>query len=327
MNAWLAIVGDTWRQSRQQVVFFIMLGLLALIAIVSIVVVKPFPQTDGSVRVGFVTQDEPSRALEGMWLDAYAMSLVGEDRAFELFDEAEAAKFDEDLRAAYDKATAVADVPLARRAVESFLYNVAGVIYLVSMLLFLAACSGYLPNMLEAGALDVVLAKPIDRFSIYFAKILGGVAFYAAAILITYVILFTGIGLRTGVWAGRVFYVMPLQIFAAALLYTIVAALGVQTRNTTLCLIVGFFFYVIGDSLLEGLRIAQAAGVLEAWPVLDRIGRTIPWLLPNFSLLKQNAISSVLAIPLMRWEPIATATAWMAIALGFGSWRFWRTDY
>ena len=46
MNAILGIVIDTWRQSRQQVVFMIMLGLLLITSITAVVLANPVDVTD-----------------------------------------------------------------------------------------------------------------------------------------------------------------------------------------------------------------------------------------------------------------------------------------
>ena len=79
MSSFWAIVLDTWRQSRQQAVFIIMLIVLAVVAIGTIVVPSPYEQPDGSTRIGFVWADEPSGALEGAWIDSYAQTLILED--------------------------------------------------------------------------------------------------------------------------------------------------------------------------------------------------------------------------------------------------------
>jgi ABC-type transport system involved in multi-copper enzyme maturation permease subunit len=228
---------------------------------------------------------------------------------------------------ALQRAEAQTDTSLARRSVEVMLYGVAGIIFTVSMLLFLAASAGYIPNMLEAGAIDIVLAKPVDRLKIWLGKYLGGLALYAAAISAAYFVIFVGVGLHTGVWVGRLFLVMPLQVFCAGVLFAIIAALGVVSRSSTLCLVVGLLFYLVIDSVVGSLISFERMGMLRDWPSLETVGRAMRYTLPNFGLLKESATASVLQMPLMQWQPFLVALAWLFAALGFGYWRFSRTDY
>ena len=326
MNALIAIVHDTWRQSRQQAVFIVMLVLLALLGVFAVVAPHPYEGDDGETRIGYLWGDGPSQELEDTWTVVYAQSVMletGEPMDPFGIDDEQAKKFQD----AFKEADAQVDVPYDRRAVEVLLNGVAAGIFTVSMLLFLAACSGYFPNMLESGAIDIVLAKPVDRLRIYLSKFAGGLALYTAAIAAVYFLIFVGVGLHTGVWVGRLFFVMPLQVFCAAVLFSIIAALGVVSRSSTLCVIVGLVFYLVIDTLIGILIGAQQTGFLSGLDGLDKAANILRYTFPNFGVLKANATSSVLNIPLLQWEPFVVALAWLLAALGFGYWRFNATDY
>ena len=328
MTALWAIVLDTWKQSRQQAVFVVMLVILAVTAVATIVVPSSFEQPDGTDRIGFIWDDEPAPVLEQAWTGIYAQTLMLQgDAPIDPFDSGSAQEQSEAMEAAMRAAEAEADTPYAQRSVEVILFAVASAVFSLSMILFLAASSGYVPAMLEAGAIDVVLARPIDRLRIYLGKYLGGLALYSAAIAVTYLLIYVGLGLRTGVWASRVFLVMPLQIFSAAVLFVIIAALGVVSRSSTLCLVVGLLFYLVVDSIVGTLIQMQRMQLFTDIGWLDGLVQAMRATLPNFGLLKENATASVLNIPLMEWQPFAVAFAWLLLALGFGYWRFAKTDY
>jgi ABC-type transport system involved in multi-copper enzyme maturation permease subunit len=326
MNALRAIVIDTWRQSRQQTVFIVMLVLLAGISLLTVALPHPYAQEDGTERVGFIGSDGPSAELEAAWVGIYAQAMMLESDApidpFNIDPQTAERQME-----ALQQAEAETDTTLARRVVEVMLYFAASTIFTVSMLLFLAASAGYIPNMLESGAIDIVLAKPVDRLRIWLGKYLGGLALYAAAIAMAYVVIFVGVGLHTGVWVGRLFLVMPLQVFSAGVLFAIIAALGVVSRSSTLCLVVGLLFYLVIDSVVGTLIGAERMGLLRDWPSLETVGRAMRYTLPNFGLLKENATASVLQMPIVQWQPFLVALAWLLAALGFGYWRFARSDY
>ena len=327
MNALWAIVIDTWRQSRQQAVFLIMLGILALIAILATALPKPI-EDGGETRIGFVWSDQPTYELEEAWTAIYAQTLVlNSGEPVDMMDPDALAERNEQMMEAFDEAVAKVDVPPAQRSMEVIVYGIASAVFSISMILFLAACSGYFPNMLEAGAVDIVLARPIDRLRIFLGKYLGGMALYAAAITAVYFLIFLGVGVRTGVWVSRIFLAVPLQIFAAGVLYAILAALGVIRRSATLCMVVGLLFYLVVDSILGSLMQMQRMNVFTEMPWLDGIAKTMRHTLPNFGMLKESATASVLNMPLMDWQPILVAAAWLVLALALGYWRFNKTDY
>ena len=328
MTAFWAIVLDTWRQSRQQVVYVIMLLILLVIAIVGVVLPKTVVDDNGEERLAMVWSDEPAELLEEQWTATYAQTLLlDETEQINPFDEESAIRLADRMNAMMEAADAEADTPLLRRGVEVFLMGIATGIFTISMILFLAACAGYYPAMLEAGAIDIVLAKPIDRFKIFMGKYVGGLALYAAAIALTYFIVFVGVGIRTGVWHLGVFLVMPLQVFCAAVLYAILAALGVVSRSSTLCLVVGLAFYLVVDMIVSTLVQLQQIGAFAELPLIENVTKVMRYTLPAFGILKANASASVLNIPVMQWEPFLVAAAWLVGMLAFGYWRFSRTDY
>lgn len=328
MTAIRAIVMDTWRQSRQQIVFVIMLVVLAVVAIATIALPKRIVDASGEERVAMTWSDEPAEFLEEQWTMVYAQTLLveAEDRV-DPFDPEAAVRMAERMEAMGQAADAEADTPRLRRGVEFLLMTVASGVFSISMILFLAACAGYFPAMLEAGAIDIVLAKPVDRLRIFLAKYAGGLALYAAAIAATYLLVFVGVGVRTGVWHAGLFLVLPLQIFSAAVLYAILAALGVSTRSSTLCLVVGLAFYLVVDMVVGLVIQFGQLGVFEELPALARFAEILRWTLPNFGLLKTNAAASVLNIPVMEWQPFLVAAAWLVLSLAVGWWRFARADY
>jgi ABC-type transport system involved in multi-copper enzyme maturation permease subunit len=330
MTAFWAIVLDTARQSRQQVVFVLLAVFLLITCAIGVIVPGHMTDDNGENRVSMISSDEPAELFEGLWRESYLRTLVREEaKGGNPFDPDNIDVLDEKIRAKAEALEAEHATPLDRRAAEAWVHIFASAIFTVSMWLFIIACSGYFPNMLESGAVDIILAKPLDRLRIYLGKYVGGIALYGLAVTLAYLILFIGVGFRTQVWVGSIFLVLPLQIFVAAVLYAMLSAFGVWTRSSTLCVLVGLVFYVVVDSVLAGFVEAQRFGVFKelGWEWLDKVGDVYRLVMPNFSALKDNATLSVFNVPVMEWQPFFTAAAWLVICLGIGYWRFRRTDY
>jgi ABC-type transport system involved in multi-copper enzyme maturation permease subunit len=326
MGALWAIVADTWRQSRQQVVFLIMLGLLALTVVVTVSLAHTVEvrEDDGSVveKVALHGFSESTDMLTMGWSTLYmstiAAEFLDEDESFDPFSE-EGQRLQERM---LEVAEHEARTDPKRRGVETLIFGVGFAIYVISMLLFIAACSGYYPAMLQSGAIDIVLAKPLERWKIFLGKYMGGLALFTAALFGAYALLFLGLGLRTGVYHPAIFQVMPLQLLSAATLFGLIALLGVARGSTALAMIVGYVYYIIVDKIMQFLLFMPFGG--DGWKSAQKLLRAT---VPNFVKVRDTALMSVINAPAVDWQPVLVMFAWMLLSLGLGYWIFHRRDY
>jgi len=331
-----AIIGDTWQQSKQQGVFIFMLAIMILLLAISVALPKTFHLESGEKRFGLIIIDRPIDYFAKQWVEVYADSLELSEASVSV------APSDDNLKEFIDKRREqrllnrqkrqqtfedASGLSSYQRAVEYYLYFVMGVMFTVTMFLFIAACSGYFPALLSSGAVDIVLSKPISRFKIYIAKYIGGVALYSSAILIFSALLFVGIGLRTGVWHGRIFYCAPLMIFTAMVLYGILSLIGTMTKSSTMAVLLGFIFYALIDSSIAILLSLQGAFAQFGWGWLNTLCSILRTVLPNFDILKDQAVVSVLNVPAFQVQPFVVSFIWLLGSVGLGYWVFARRDY
>lgn len=326
MNVILAIIQDTWRQSLNQVVFTIMLVVFALIGIAAFATPKVYEQPNGVDRAGWVFSESTAGSLEGSWEFAYVQArLLNAGQTLNPFEE-EPEELREKIQALSDEARD-SSVPLKRRSAEMMAQTFTEIAFTLGMWFFIMACGGYMPAMLESGAVDIVLARPAHRAKIYLGKIVGGLALFTAANFAMYLLIFVALGIRTGEWVGTIFLVLPLQILTAAVLYSLLALLGLLSRSSVLCILVGLFFYILVDTGIAAFIQLARSGLFEEGGWVYNIGSILYWVFPNFSLLKGNATLSVISVPVMNWQPFIVAFGWLALTLGLGLWRFQKTDF
>jgi ABC-type transport system involved in multi-copper enzyme maturation permease subunit len=306
------------------VVFLIMLGLLALTVLVGVGLAHTVEvaEEDGALveKVALHGIDDTGDLLSSAWSGLYATTVMREISKEDIdpFSE-EGQRMQEQLM---DIAEREAQTSAKRRGVEVLIWVVGFSIYVVSMLLFIAASAGYFPAMLEAGAIDIVLAKPLERWKIFFGKYLGGLALFSAALFCAYALLFFGLGVRTGVWHPAIFRVMPLQLLSAATLFGLIALIGVLRGSTSLAMIVGYLGYLIVDKIMQVLMFVPFGS--ERWQNIQELLRTV---VPNFVRVRDTALMSVINAPATDWQPVLVMFAWMLLSLGLGYWAFHRRDY
>jgi hypothetical protein len=134
----------------------------------------------------------------------------------------------------------------------------------VAVLVGVVVTSSFVPNLLEKGAVELILAKPVRRPSLLAYKYLGGLAFVLVLTAVTVLGVWAAIGLRTGVWAPGFLLVVPAVTFYFALLYAVSTLAAVLTRSPVVAILmtcaVWFGLWLNGTvhGMLDGVRKTRA---------------------------------------------------------------------
>lgn len=126
------------------------------------------------------------------------------------------------------------------RTVAGRVHVVGSVVYLllfallgwVGVILMIIATSGAFPQMMERGAVDVLLSKPIGRPKLFLYKYLAGMVFVAIQAALFVGLTFLVMGFRWGVWVPRYFLCAPLLVLLFSYLYCVSVLVAVKTRST-----------------------------------------------------------------------------------------------
>ena len=214
-----------------------------------------------------------------------------------------------------------------QKGVEFWLSSNATFLFIISMLGFIAACAGYIPNMLEAGSIDLLLSKPVRRWQLFFGKYVGGLAVYSVALLLAYVAIFVGVGARTGIWHWPFFGALPMTIFSMALLYAIVGWVGLWTRSTGLSIVLGYVYYLVVDTAVSYLADSGSMPFLADIPAIKEAARIMKLMFPSFRWLREAAEASVFSVMVVPWQHVGVGVAWLVVCLGTAYNRFRINDY
>lgn len=377
MGAFLAIVGDTWRQSIHQwvlLVLIVMLGLMTL-ALVAFPQVREAP--DGSKFLGMRTQEDVAQSgLEGGWQGLYADALrdelgldeeikSGSKELNDILDEYDKVDFkikrlesaepnNPELKELVQRRRALArerdfknqqlkelretvrnqvnetiekrttGMSKMQKGVEYWLAGASYAIFLLSMLGFIAACAVYIPNMLETGSVDLVLSKPIRRWQLYLGKYVGGLGLYSVALALAYIVVFVGIGLISGIWHWAFFGGLPMTIFSLALLYSIVAWVGLWTRSTAMSMVIGYVYYLVIDTAIGHLGSVPFIG---DYPAIEKFSQVLEYSFPSFVWLRESAEAAVMEVIVFPWHHLIVGLLWLLVCLGTSYNRFRINDY
>jgi ABC-type transport system involved in multi-copper enzyme maturation permease subunit len=105
--------------------------------------------------------------------------------------------------------------------------------------------AGFIPNMLQKGAIDLLLTKPMSRPLILLFKYVGGLLFVLMLTAVAVGGVWVVVGLRTGVWSPGLLYSVGGITFYFAILYACSTLVGVLTRNPIVSIVVTVCFWFL----------------------------------------------------------------------------------
>lgn len=376
-----AIIGDTWRQSKHQLVLLMLIAMMALTVPLLVMPIQVRTAPDGTefLDMRFVQEGRATRGFDVGWDGLYADAIKqeigltekireGRKKVGDATDALEAANFrlkrlefekaPADVIAAaeaqrrnseiyLDQATAewradmneerrrtdeqvelrTSSISRLQKGVEYWLSQAVTMLFIISMLGFIAASAGYVPSMIEAGSIDLVLSKPIRRWELFFGKYVGGLLLISTTLLVVYVLVFVGVGVVSGVWHWPFFFALPMTVFSLALLNAIVGWVGLWTRSTSMAMVIGYVYYLVVDTAVALLADPAAAPFLNEIKGVEQLANFVKLTFPSFKWLRESAEASMFSIWFFPWKHVIVGGIWLVVCLGTAFNRFRINDY
>jgi ABC-type transport system involved in multi-copper enzyme maturation permease subunit len=214
----------------------------------------------------------------------------------------------------------------------------------IVMLIALSTTGGFVPDMVQKGTLDLILARPIGRTRLLLYKYVGGLWFVGLVAVFLVGGCWLGLALRTGFTSPWFLFSIVTLLATFAVLYSVSVLLGVLTRSAGLASLAAIGVWG-ASSVVVGLRhsIHAMFGRDEVPALLDTAIRVAYAILPktkDLSLLNTYMVSRAnlsesaygreiaLAVPDVDWVySIGTTGLFTAAMLGIAVWFFRRKDY
>ena len=142
----------------------------------------------------------------------------------------------------------------------------------VAVLIGVIITASFIPNMLQKGAVELWLAKPINRPLLLICKYIGGLAFVFLITTATVLAVWITIGLRSGLWTTGFLIVIPAVTFYFALLYSVSTLAALVTRSTVVAILctlaVWFGLWVNGTvhAVFDAIRTRSTAAQKTSEP-------------------------------------------------------------
>ena len=214
--------------------------------------------------------------------------------------------------------------------------------------------AGVIPETYRSGSVDLLLSKPLNRPALFLAKFISGCTFILMNICYLIAGLFLVVGLRWGLWEGRILIAIPIFLFYFMILFSVTALIGLLSRRTVLSIFVTILFWgsciLVASSkqamerllpladALEGPQMISPEGAGEA-PQVDAFWQSVYTfgILPLYTVLpKPLELDETVQYFLDQkgkmksssvWSPVISSGIFLLVVLGIGCWISWRAEY
>lgn len=119
----------------------------------------------------------------------------------------------------------------------------------IATILALISTASIIPDMISAGSIELVLARPISRVRLFLTKYLAGLLFVFLQVLVFTGASFLVIGLRGGVWEPGLLLAVPIVTVFFSYLFGACVLFGMVTRSAIasllMTLLLWFFTFAI----------------------------------------------------------------------------------
>ncbi len=149
------------------------------------------------------------------------------------------------------------------------------------VILMIVATAGMFPSMMERGAVDILLSKPMSRRRLFMYKYLAGMVFALLQATLFVTLTFLVMGLRWKVWVPGYLLAVPLLVLLFSYVYCVSVFVAVRTKSTVAAILLSIGAWIVYASPAGALQMFEAFPSLKEHERLYSVLRIASWVPPK----------------------------------------------
>ena len=172
---------------------------------------------------------------------------------------------------------------IGRRAIISGVVHVVLDFFLgwIGVLLMIVATGGMLPSLMQRGAIDVVLAKPINRPRLFLYKYLSILVFALLQAVLFVGLTFLVMGFHWKVWVPGYLLSIPLLVLLFSYVFCISALVATKTESTIAAILLSLVAWVFFAMPPIGLEVFEKYPELQQYTRSYQSAQLAAWVVPK----------------------------------------------
>ncbi len=215
-------------------------------------------------------------------------------------------------------------INISKEIVKMFKLFVIAPLFGGGLFLAIFSASGFIPNMLEKGNIDLLLSKPISRSQIILGKFSGGVLIVLANIAYLIISIWFLIGVKFGIWNIDFLSSILTITFAFATLYALIILIGILTQSSVLSMMISYLIFFIFSPLLSA---RENVAMFTDSKLTKYILEFLYYIVPQTSELGSIAKDLALGQRVISFQPLLVSTLFIILILYLSIIIFDKKDY
>jgi len=182
--------------------------------------------------------------------------------------------------------------------------------------------SGLITNLLKKGSIDLFLSKPVSRIHLIMGKYVGGILIVLLNVSYLIVGIWMLTALKFGYWDASILYSILTITFVFAVLYALMAFVGILTKSPVLPMILSYAIYIVLSPLIY-----QRVTFSFAPDYVKDLLETLHYIIPNTSEILEETTKLVLQSGGFDFEPFIISFVFMIVFLGGALYAFEKKDF
>lgn len=151
----------------------------------------------------------------------------------------------------------------------------------IGVILMIIATAGMFPTMMQRGAIDVVLSKPIGRYRLFIYKYLASMVFVLIQASLFVGLTFLVMGFRWGVWLPGYLLSIPLLVLLFSYVYCVSVLVAVKTRSAVAATLLSIVAWVLYICPVTAVQTFEQFPSLQKHERVYRMLRMVSWIPPK----------------------------------------------
>lgn len=212
-----------------------------------------------------------------------------------------------------------------KQSVMSLQAIMTSVSYLLVLIFCIISSASFIPSMVEKGTVDLLISKPLSRFTILISKYLGAVIFVGISLIYFIGSIWLILSLKSGYWNFNFLFVILSLTFAFAVMYSIVVLIGLLTNSSIIAILINLFLLFVLLPLLAGRE-----SIIFTFVTNDAIRfvfNFLYYIFPKPGEITEISIKIITHEAVDSWQPVITSFLFGAAVMAYSAYYFSKKDY
>jgi ABC-type transport system involved in multi-copper enzyme maturation permease subunit len=203
--------------------------------------------------------------------------------------------------------------------------TMTSVSYLLVLIFCIISAASFIPSMVEKGNIDLLISKPLSRFTILISKYLGAVLFVAVSLIYFIGAIWLILSMKSGFWNFSFLFTILSLTITFAVMYSIVVFIGLTAQSAVIGILVNLFLLFVLCPLLAARETIIFSFITNE--VVRFVFNFFYYIFPKPVEINEITVRLITGEPVTSWQPLITTLLFGIVMMAYSVYYFTKKDY